>query len=208
MECESICGCVCGQLINTSAGINKPPDPILAIDLYLFLCFPLPFFLSLHNIQTMYIQSILELYVWDILLYSERMWTLGLLWPGCDQGLIGLHHMPPITLTTLGSMPLNSCWLYWTLDLLRWPNLFKDQCNGWVPGSLHSPDERDQSFIHFFVAKHARSEKSICWGDCGLINRPVMCFRQLLSFLLLIAAGCHLCHPAHVPVHLDNKKDQ
>lgn len=26
--------------------------------------------------------------------------------------------------------------------------------------------------------------------------------------LLLIATGCHLCHPAHVPVHLDNKKDQ
>lgn len=102
-EGESICECVRGQLINTSAGINKPPGFVLDIDLNLFLCFPLFSLSFLHDIQMLYMQTCSPSTCRASCCTPECVWLLGQWWPGCYQALSVLHHMPPITQIAQGS---------------------------------------------------------------------------------------------------------
>lgn len=208
--CVCLCVCVWEKAANQHISRNKykPADSILDIDLHFLLCFLVasPYHSS-NSTQAMYIlrtQPYLTS-TWGTS-SSEYVWMLSQWWPGCDQRRSGHRHKPPIKLGSQNA-PLNVCCLYtWLPDLARFFRVIYSDIR---VKSLYIPLLAGTRACCFFVVMRGFRLDTL-FAEMTSVSFPnQQCvFYWPLSFLLFIAAGCHLCHPAHVPVHLDNKKDQ
>lgn len=191
---ERVCGC--GQLINTSAGINtyNPPDSILGIDLYLFLCFCLHLSPPSLSVTHRWCPHWELKHTWPLhggtsCCRSACVLRLGQWWLGRDGGSPHAANHPHHTRQSKRAFQLLLMVLnIWLADFSG--GGFAQDCLIYsvVNTKNQSPYFSPANGIKVStVVKYARSQITV------VINTPTICSRQLPSFcLFLVFDGCRL----------------